>query len=91
MVAKEFEDLLTCKQVARALDVSGGTVSYYWRTGILPAVESPMGRLARKQDVEELRRHRAARSGNPNGRVEPVRPSSVRPEPAEHAEHGKRT
>lgn len=56
-----FRDLLTAKQVQRALDVSVTRVHQYAADGRLGYVETPLGRLYRREDVERLAQWRAER------------------------------
>ena len=55
-------DRLTTSKVARALDVSEGTVRLMERRGELPAIRLTNGmRLFAREDVERLRQARRAR------------------------------
>lgn len=56
-----FHDLLTAKQVQKMLDVCQSRVYQLASEGRLGYIETPLGRLYRREDVERLARWRAER------------------------------
>lgn len=56
-----FRDLLTAAQVRRILSVSPTRVFQYAEDGRLSYVETPLGRLYRREDVERLAAWRQSR------------------------------
>jgi excisionase family DNA binding protein len=59
-------EFLSTSEVARLVGVSGDTVRYWARNGLLPAVQSAGGiRLYRRRDVEKIKHERSKRERKP--------------------------
>lgn len=54
------QEKLTSGQAGRILDVSTETIRAWATAGVLPAMETPLGRLFDRADVEALRIQREA-------------------------------
>jgi hypothetical protein len=64
-MALDLSEYLSRGEVALALRCSGEYVSQLARTGRLPSVASPNGRLFHQRDVERLAAQRADRDRRP--------------------------
>lgn len=61
MTTTEVLEGLSRSQAAQRLGLSGETVTKFARTGVLPYIMTPYGRVYRVEDVERLRQEREAR------------------------------